>query len=69
MQVTAYFDALVKVDDPEDHLQVNKYMELTQKTKPMIQISLHEIFQTHQMVAQHLEKIAPEVFFFLFFIS
>eukprot|EP00008_Paramoeba_atlantica_P012607 CAMPEP_0201488422 /NCGR_PEP_ID=MMETSP0151_2-20130828/18137_1 /ASSEMBLY_ACC=CAM_ASM_000257 /TAXON_ID=200890 /ORGANISM="Paramoeba atlantica, Strain 621/1 / CCAP 1560/9" /LENGTH=834 /DNA_ID=CAMNT_0047873709 /DNA_START=70 /DNA_END=2574 /DNA_ORIENTATION=+ len=59
-KVTAYFDALVKVDDPEDHLQVNKYMELTQKTKPMIQISLHEIFQTHQMVAQHLEKIAPE---------
>ena len=59
-KVSAYFDALIKVDDPEDHLQVNKYMELTQKTKPMIQISLHEIFQTHAMVHQHLEKIAPQ---------
>jgi len=59
-KVENYFDALIKVDDPEDHLQVDKYMELTQKSKPMIQISLHEIFQTHQMVYQHLDKIASE---------
>lgn len=88
-KVAAYFDVLVKVDDPEDHLQVNKYMELTQKTKPMIQvrsstttilvtptleplltllflgllslpqISLHEIFQTHQMIHKHLQGVAP----------
>eukprot|EP00211_Chloroparvula_japonica_P005130 CAMPEP_0119131044 /NCGR_PEP_ID=MMETSP1310-20130426/9300_1 /TAXON_ID=464262 /ORGANISM="Genus nov. species nov., Strain RCC2339" /LENGTH=838 /DNA_ID=CAMNT_0007121595 /DNA_START=153 /DNA_END=2669 /DNA_ORIENTATION=+ len=59
-KVAAYFDSLIKVDDPEDHLQVNKYMELTQKTKPMIQISLHEIFQTHAMVHKHLQGVAPE---------
>jgi hypothetical protein len=48
----------VKVDDPEDHLQVNKYMELTQKTKPVILISLHEISATHNLVLQNLDALA-----------
>jgi len=40
-----YFDDLTRVEEPEDYLQVNKYMELTHKTKPVIQISLQEIKQ------------------------
>jgi len=55
-----YFDDLPRVEDPEDHLQVNKYMELTHETKPVISISMHEIFNTHQLVAQHLDGLAPE---------
>lgn len=58
--VEHYFDTLVKVDDPEDHLQVNKYMELTQKTKPVILISLHEISMTHRMLLQNLDALATE---------
>jgi Ras GTPase-activating-like protein IQGAP2/3 len=58
--VEHYFDSLVKVDDPEDHLQVNKYMELTQKTKPVILISLHEISMTHKMLLQNLDALATE---------
>jgi len=56
--VEHYFNSLVKVDDPEDHLQVNKYMELTQKTKPVILISLHEISATHNLVLQNLDALA-----------
>jgi len=55
-----YFDDLPRVEDPEDHLQVNKYMELTHETKPVISISMHEIFNTHHLVAQHLDGLAPE---------
>jgi Ras GTPase-activating-like protein IQGAP2/3 len=46
-----YLEELPKVDEPEDFLQVNKYMELTHKTKPVILISLDEIYKTHALVA------------------
>lgn len=52
--------SLPQVDDPEDHLQVNKYMELTQKTKPVILISLHEISATHHLVLQNLDALAEK---------
>jgi len=55
-----YFNSLVKVDNPEDHLQVNKYMELTQKAKPAIMISLHEIVETHRLLLANLDELAPE---------
>jgi len=58
--VTAYFNELVDVADPEDHLQVDKYMELFQKTKPVIIISLHEIANTHQHLLSNVDKIAKE---------
>ena len=57
--VEHYFNSLVKVDDPEDHLQVNKYNELTQKTKPVILISLHEISETHRLILSNLDDLAP----------
>lgn len=60
LTVEHYFNSLVKVDDPEDHLQVNKYMELTQKTKPVILISLHEISATHHLVLQNLDALAEK---------
>lgn len=58
--IAEYFESLIKVPDPEDHLQINSYMELTQKSKPVIQISLYEIFQTHALIHLHLDKVAPE---------
>jgi len=39
---------------------VNKYMELTQKTKPVILISLHEISATHHLVLQNLDALAEK---------
>ncbi len=35
-------------------------MELTQKTKPLIIISLHEIASSHQFLLQNLDKLAKE---------
>jgi len=55
-----YLEDLPKVDEPEDFLQVNKYMELTHKTKPVILISLDEIYKTHALVAKHLDGLAPD---------
>jgi len=55
-----YYDDLPRVEDPEDFLQVNKYMELTQQSKPVITISLNEIYSTHTLVAKHLDALAPD---------
>jgi len=55
-----YFDDLPRVEEPEDYLQVNRYMELTHQSKPVIYISLHEIYNTHQLVAKHLDQLAPD---------
>jgi len=59
-RLVRYFEEMPKVDDPEDHLQVNKYMELTHKTKPVILISLDEIYKTHGLIAKHIDGLAPD---------
>jgi len=33
---------------------------MTNQTKPVISISLHEIYNTHQLIAKHLDALAPE---------
>jgi Ras GTPase-activating-like protein IQGAP2/3 len=58
--VRDYFTDLAEVPDPEDYLQVDRYMEFMQKTKPVIIISLHEIASTHAFVAQHIDKLAKD---------
>jgi len=58
--ITNYLESLVKVDEPEDFLQVNKYVELTQKTKPIILISLQEIYSTHNLLLKHLDAMSPD---------
>jgi len=58
--IVDYFNTLVHVDEPEDQLQVTKYMELTQKTKPVIFISPHELVMTHKILLQHLNETCPE---------
>jgi Ras GTPase-activating-like protein IQGAP2/3 len=58
--VRDYFTDLIEVADPEDYLQVDKYMELTQKTKPVIIISLHEIASCHQFLQQNIDKLVKD---------
>mmetsp|Transcript_22707 Transcript_22707/g.89808 ORF Transcript_22707/g.89808 Transcript_22707/m.89808 type:complete len:920 (-) Transcript_22707:110-2869(-) len=58
--VREYVESIYKVDEPEERLQVNKYMELAQKAKPIIIISLNEIYSTHALLAENLDELAPE---------
>eukprot|EP00027_Filamoeba_sp_ATCC50430_P012203 CAMPEP_0168574896 /NCGR_PEP_ID=MMETSP0413-20121227/19350_1 /TAXON_ID=136452 /ORGANISM="Filamoeba nolandi, Strain NC-AS-23-1" /LENGTH=918 /DNA_ID=CAMNT_0008608319 /DNA_START=71 /DNA_END=2824 /DNA_ORIENTATION=+ len=58
--VRDFFTDLVEVPEPEEFLDVDKYMELTQKSKPVIIISLREIAGTHALLSQHIEKLAKE---------
>eukprot|EP01111_Echinosteliopsis_oligospora_P003764 TRINITY_DN1591_c0_g1_i2.p1 TRINITY_DN1591_c0_g1~~TRINITY_DN1591_c0_g1_i2.p1 ORF type:complete len:402 (+),score=129.07 TRINITY_DN1591_c0_g1_i2:310-1515(+) len=42
-----------------DHLKVDRYIELTQKTKPVIIISHAEISRTHQLLNKHIDSLVP----------
>lgn len=55
-----YLENLLDVPDPEDFLKVDRYIELTQKTKPVIIISYHEVSQTHNLVHKHLDSLSLE---------
>lgn len=58
--IQEYVSSIYKVPEPEDKLQVNKYMELAQKAKPVIIISLHEIFKTHALLSENLSQLVTE---------
>merc|ERR1712137_275784 len=58
--ISEYVASIYQVPEPEDKLQVNKYMELAQKAKPVIIISLHEIFKTHALLAENLSQLVTE---------
>eukprot|EP00761_Pharyngomonas_kirbyi_P013726 gb/GECH01013755.1/.p1 GENE.gb/GECH01013755.1/~~gb/GECH01013755.1/.p1 ORF type:complete len:1598 (+),score=438.48 gb/GECH01013755.1/:1-4794(+) len=51
---------VIDVPDPEDRLQVHRYVELTQKTAPQLSISVNEIHRTHRMLEENVNKLAPE---------
>ena len=55
--VTDYFNDLIDVVEPSEYLQVDRYMELTQKAKSVIIISLQEISLTHRNVLSNLDKL------------
>lgn len=58
--IQEYVSSIYQVPEPEEKLQVNKYMELAQKAKPVIIISLHEIYKTHALLAENLSQLVTE---------
>jgi hypothetical protein len=59
-QTVAYFTDVIDVPDPEEYLQVTRYMDLTQKTKPIIIITVGEILNTHRLLREYIDQVAPD---------
>ena len=55
-----FMNCIYKVPSREEQLQVNKYLELAQRAKPVIVISLYEIYLTHALLYENMKKIAPD---------
>jgi len=55
-----YFDNLIKVDDLEDALQVDKYLEHTNSRQNFIQISFNQIFLVHSLLERHKTTVIEE---------
>ncbi|KAN0065676.1 RasGAP protein [Thecaphora frezii] len=57
-RMNAFLNALCDVGDFYDTLEMDQYMALSKKDL-QIQITLNELYNTHSLVAQHLDVLAP----------
>lgn len=55
-----FFLAACDVPEPEDKFNVDEYSDLVTLTKPIIYISIGEIVNTHTLLLDHQDAIAPE---------
>uniref|UniRef100_A0A8C5PW43 IQ motif containing GTPase activating protein 1 n=1 Tax=Leptobrachium leishanense TaxID=445787 RepID=A0A8C5PW43_9ANUR len=55
-----FFQAACEVPEPQDKFNVDEYSDLVTLTKPVIYISIGEIVNTHTLLLDHQDAIAPE---------
>lgn len=55
-----YFKAVCEVEEPEVKFNMDQYSDLTRVTKPVIYISIAEIIDTHKLLLEHQDAIAPD---------
>ena len=48
------------VEEPENHFNIDEYTDVVMVTKPVIYISVQEICDTHTLLLDHREEIAPD---------
>jgi len=48
------------VEEPETRFNIDEYTDVVMLTKPTIYISVQEICDTHTLLLEHQEQIAPE---------
>jgi hypothetical protein len=58
-RVRTFFADLMDVDAPEEVLQLDTYMELAQKSRPVIVMSALELTSMHRRLAELVDTIAP----------
>ncbi|KAG8440576.1 hypothetical protein GDO86_006357 [Hymenochirus boettgeri] len=55
-----FFQSACEVSEPEERFNVDEYSDLVTLTKPVIYISIGEIINTHTLLLDHQDAIAPE---------
>ncbi|KAL9643268.1 hypothetical protein ABK040_014724 [Willaertia magna] len=58
--VDKFMKPSISIPEPEEHLGVHQFIELTQKKAPTITITLNELAQTHSLLVKFMTKIAPD---------
>ena len=48
------------VEEPENHFNIDEYTDVVMVTKPVIYISVQEICDTHTLLLDHRDEIAPD---------
>uniref|UniRef100_A0A671R1J3 Ras GTPase-activating-like protein IQGAP1 n=1 Tax=Sinocyclocheilus anshuiensis TaxID=1608454 RepID=A0A671R1J3_9TELE len=56
----SFFQAACDVPAPEEKFNVDEYSDMVTLSKPIIYISIEEIINTHSLVLEHKEAIAPD---------
>lgn len=55
-----FFLEVSTVEEPEDHFNIDEYTDVVMVTKPAIYISVQEICDTHTLLLDHRDEIAPD---------
>ncbi|XP_010617416.1 ras GTPase-activating-like protein IQGAP2 [Fukomys damarensis] len=55
-----YFKEACNVPEPEEKFNMDKYTDLVTVSKPVIYISIEEIINTHSLLLEHQDALAPE---------
>ncbi|KAI4540087.1 hypothetical protein MG293_009128 [Ovis ammon polii] len=55
-----YFKEACNVPEPEEKFNMDKYTDVVTVSKPVIYISIEEIINTHSLLLEHQDVIAPE---------
>lgn len=55
-----YFLEICDVEEPEVYFNMDQYTDVTRITKPIIYISIAEIVDTHRLLLEHKDTIAPD---------
>lgn len=57
--VRNFLDEFIKVPEPEEKFEIDKYLAMTEDVKPTILITPQEISMFHSEIANHLDAVAP----------
>ncbi|XP_050539005.1 ras GTPase-activating-like protein IQGAP1 [Daktulosphaira vitifoliae] len=57
-----FFNNCCNVDDPEVYYNMNEFTDVTLLTKPTINITLQEIQETHSLLLDNIDQVAPDPF-------
>ncbi|XP_074632574.1 ras GTPase-activating-like protein IQGAP1 isoform X3 [Acropora palmata] len=55
-----FFLEVSTVEEPENHFNIDEYTDVIMVTKPAIYISVQEICDTHTLLLDHKDEIAPD---------
>lgn len=55
-----FFLEVSTVEEPENHFNIDEYTDVVMVTKPAIYISVQEICDTHTLLLDHKDEIAPD---------
>lgn len=55
-----FFREVSNVEEPEGHFNIDEYTDVVMVTKPVIYISVQEICDTHTLLLDHKDEIAPD---------
>ncbi|XP_012577218.1 PREDICTED: ras GTPase-activating-like protein IQGAP2 [Condylura cristata] len=55
-----YFKEACNVPEPEEKFNMDKYTDVVMVSKPVIYISIEEIINTHSLLLEHQDAIAPD---------
>uniref|UniRef100_A0A8D0GB12 IQ motif containing GTPase activating protein 3 n=1 Tax=Sphenodon punctatus TaxID=8508 RepID=A0A8D0GB12_SPHPU len=55
-----FINAACSVPEPEDRFDIDEYSEMVSLTKPVIHINVGELINTHKLLLEHQDSIAPD---------